>query len=56
MTANDLTQAMSRSYGVDEDIDLSELDAELDAIDEQLSLEAEVSHDANALDLMLSSI
>lgn len=55
VTANGLTQAMSRSYGVDEDIDMSELDAELDAIDEQLSLEAEVSHDANALELMFSS-
>ena len=35
-------QAMARSYGLDEEIDMSELDAELDAIDEQLSLEAEV--------------
>ena len=33
---------MSRSYGVDDEIDMSELDDELAAIDEQLSLEAEV--------------
>jgi hypothetical protein len=37
-------QAMSRSYGVDDEIDMSELDDELAAIDEQLSLEAEVVH------------
>ena len=35
---------MSRSYGVDDEIDMSELDDELAAIDEQLSLEAEVVH------------
>jgi len=35
---------MGRSYGVDEEIDMSELDDELAAIDEQLSLEAEVQH------------
>lgn len=40
--SNEIQEAMSRSYGVDEDIDMSELDAELDAIDEQLSLEAEL--------------
>lgn len=35
-------QALGRSYGVDEEIDMGELDDELAAIDEQLSLEAEV--------------
>lgn len=38
--ANEIQEAMGRSYGIDEDIDISELDAELDAIDE-LSLEAD---------------
>ena len=33
---------MGRSYGIDDEIDMSELDDELAAIDEQLSLEAEV--------------
>lgn len=35
-------QALGRSYGVDEEIDMGDLDDELAAIDEQLSLEAEV--------------
>ena len=35
---------MSRSYGVDDEIDMSELDDELAAIDEQLAIEDEVDH------------
>ena len=34
---------MSRSYGVDDEIDMSELDDELAAIDEQLAIEEDVS-------------
>jgi hypothetical protein len=36
------TQALGRSYALDEDIDEAELDDELAALDEQLALESEV--------------
>lgn len=36
-------QALSRNYALDEEIDETELDDELAAIDEQLQLESEVS-------------
>lgn len=40
--SNEIQEALGRSYGVDEEIDMGELDDELAAIDEQLSLEAEM--------------
>ena len=42
--ANEIQEAMGRSYGIDEDIDISELDAELDAIEcAAVSLDESVS-------------
>jgi len=40
--SNEIQEALGRSYGVDEEIDMGDLDDELAAIDEQLSLEAEM--------------
>jgi len=40
--ANEINDALGRSYAVDEDIDEAELDDELAALDEQIALEAEL--------------
>jgi len=39
---NEINEALSRNYALEEDIDEAELDDELAAIDEQLQLEAEL--------------
>jgi len=40
--SNEIQEALGRSYGIEEDVDLADLDDELAAIDEQLALEAEL--------------